>query len=302
MANLATSRAQLRRSVADATLRAQDAARGRHRRPDAPRQGAEGGHDLPALGRLAGDRGGDGGDRDPHEIAILDERGALSSERLHRRSNALAHAFAAMGIGPGDGIGIMCRNHRGFIEATLAAAKLGASALYLNTVFAGPQLAEVTRARGAKALVYDEEFAELCSSGVDDGGRPGSSAGPRRARSRRADARGADRRRRRGRPQPPPDKPRFVILTSGTTGTPKGAQRSSPDGALRGRRAARPDPLPQPRDDDDRRAALPLLGLLPLRREPADRRDDGPAPPLRPRGDAGGGRSDTRPTCSPSCR
>jgi fatty-acyl-CoA synthase len=30
--------------------------------------------------------------------------------------------------------------------------------------------------------------------------------------------------------KPPPDKPRFVILTSGTTGTPKGAQRSSPDG------------------------------------------------------------------------
>jgi fatty-acyl-CoA synthase len=32
--------------------------------------------------------------------------------------------------------------------------------------------------------------------------------------------------------KPPPDKPRFVILTSGTTGTPKGAQRSSPDGLL----------------------------------------------------------------------
>ena len=55
----------------------------------------------------------------------------------------------------------MCRNHRGFIEATLAAAKLGASALYLNTMFAGPQLAEVTRREGPKALVYDEEFADL---------------------------------------------------------------------------------------------------------------------------------------------
>jgi fatty-acyl-CoA synthase len=32
--------------------------------------------------------------------------------------------------------------------------------------------------------------------------------------------------------KPPPDKPRFVILTSGTTGAPKGAQRSSPDGLL----------------------------------------------------------------------
>ena len=97
----------------------------------------------------------------PHEIAILDERGSLSWERLHRRSNALADAFAAMGIGSGDGVGIMCRNHRGFIEATLAAAKLGASALYLNTMFAGPQLVEVTEREGPKALVYDEEFAGL---------------------------------------------------------------------------------------------------------------------------------------------
>ena len=87
---------------------------------------------------------------------------------MHRRTNALAHAFAGMGIGPGDGVGIMCRNHRGFIEATLAAAKLGASALYLNTMFAGPQLVEVTRREGPKALVYDEEFAGLLD-GVDEG-------------------------------------------------------------------------------------------------------------------------------------
>ena len=99
----------------------------------------------------------------PHEIAIIDERGALSWERLHRRSNALADSFARLGIGSGDGIGIMCRNHRGFIEATLAAAKLGASALYLNTMFAGPQLAEVTVREGPKALVYDQEFEGLLS-------------------------------------------------------------------------------------------------------------------------------------------
>src|SRR5215218_3286469 len=102
----------------------------------------------------------------PHELAIVDERGSLTWERLQRRTNALAHSFAAMGIGPGDGLGIMCRNHRGFIEATLAAAKLGASALYLNTMFAGPQLVEVTRREGPKALIYDEEFTELLA-GVD---------------------------------------------------------------------------------------------------------------------------------------
>ena len=165
----------------------------------------------------------------PHELAIVDERGALSWERLHRRSNALAHSFAAMGIGPGDGVGIMCRNHRGFVEATLAAAKLGASALYLNTMFAGPQLTEVTRREGPKALVYDEEFGELLS-GVDD-----SIARVVAWCEGEVDAPTLDGLIDAGdesNHKPPPDKPKFVILTSGTTGTPKGAQRSSPDGLM----------------------------------------------------------------------
>ncbi len=163
----------------------------------------------------------------PHETALIDERGSLSFAQLHRRTNALAHAFERMGIGHGDGIGIMCRNHRGFIETTLAAAKIGASALYLNTMFAGPQLVEVTRREEPKALVYDEEFDELLE-GVDEGVQrvvgwsEGESEGPT-LDSLIASAEDSDL-------KPPPDKPRFVILTSGTTGTPKGAQRSSPDG------------------------------------------------------------------------
>jgi acyl-CoA synthetase (AMP-forming)/AMP-acid ligase II len=165
----------------------------------------------------------------PHETMLIDERGSLSFERVHRRTNALAHAFAEMGIGPGDGIGIMCRNHRGFIETTLAAAKLGAGALYLNTMFAGPQLVEVMEREGPKALVYDEEFAGLLE-GLNgeitrivawaDGEPQGPTLDSLIAAGDERDH------------KPPPDKPRFVILTSGTTGTPKGAQRSSPDGLL----------------------------------------------------------------------
>jgi acyl-CoA synthetase (AMP-forming)/AMP-acid ligase II len=164
----------------------------------------------------------------PHETALIDERGSLSFERLHRRSNALARGLAEMGIGYGDGVGIMCRNHRGFIEATLATAKLGASALYLNTMFAGPQLAEVTRREGPKALIYDEEFAGLLD-GVDESVErivawtDDEATGARTLDSLIAANDESNH-------KPPPDKPRFVILTSGTTGTPKGAQRSSPDG------------------------------------------------------------------------
>jgi len=166
----------------------------------------------------------------PHEIAIVDELGSLSWERLQHRTNALAHSFAAMGIGYGDGVGIMCRNHRGFVEATLAAAKLGASALYLNTMFAGPQLVEVTKREAPKALVYDAEFAGLLED-VDDsvirivGWEEGEDPAATTLEQLIAAGSEADH-------KPPPDKPRFVILTSGTTGTPKGAQRSSPDGLM----------------------------------------------------------------------
>ena len=165
----------------------------------------------------------------PHELAIVDERGALSWERLHRRSNALAHSLARMGIGPRDGVGVMCRNHRGFIETTLAAAKLGASALYLNTMFAGPQLVEVTKREGPKALVYDEEFTDLLSD-VDPsvqrilGWCDGEASEP----TLESLIEGGDESDHK----PPPEKPKFVILTSGTTGTPKGAQRSSPEGLM----------------------------------------------------------------------
>ena len=165
--------------------------------------------------------------RHPHETALIDERGSLTFEQMHLRTNSLAHAFERMGIGPGDGIGIMCRNHRGFVETTLAAAKLGASALYLNTMFAGPQLAEVTRREAPKALVYDEEFTELLD-GVDESVQRvvgWSDGGTEAPTLDSLIASGED-----SNLKPPPDKPRFVILTSGTTGTPKGAQRSSPDG------------------------------------------------------------------------
>ena len=80
---------------------------------------------------------------------------------MHRRSNALARALADEGVRPGDGIAIMARNHRGFIDATLAASKLGANGLYMNTAFSGPQLVDVMEREEPAALIYDEEFSEL---------------------------------------------------------------------------------------------------------------------------------------------
>jgi acyl-CoA synthetase (AMP-forming)/AMP-acid ligase II len=165
----------------------------------------------------------------PDRTAIIDEAGALTWAETHRRSNALARALRDQGVGDGDGVAIMCRNHRYFIESTMACSKLGAVALYLNTAFSGPQLADVMEREGPGALIYDQEFDELLSD-VAGGVRKFvawedevDAVDETSVEELIAGAHGGDL-------EAPPEPGRYVILTSGTTGTPKGAQRSQPEG------------------------------------------------------------------------
>jgi acyl-CoA synthetase (AMP-forming)/AMP-acid ligase II/carbon monoxide dehydrogenase subunit G len=166
-------------------------------------------------------------ERYPDGTMIVDELGTLSYSEVDTRTNALAHALSDAGLVEGDGVGVMCRNHRGFIEATIALSKLGADALYLNTAFAGPQLVEVVQREKPKALIFDEEFYELLAE-----------AGHRRKRfvawhdEPTCDDPTLDELMADGDPSPvvPPEREgRAVILTSGTTGTPKGASRGNPE-------------------------------------------------------------------------
>ena len=166
--------------------------------------------------------------RYPDRLAISDERGAVTFAEVEARTNALARAFAAAGIGEQDGVAIMCRNHRGFIEATVACSKLGASALYLNTAFAGPQITDVLAREQAVAVVYDQEFAQLVAPGAasrkrfvawsEPGERPEDPTLEELIAGQATSSL-----------SPPVERGRVVILTSGTTGTPKGATRKQPD-------------------------------------------------------------------------
>ncbi len=160
---------------------------------------------------------------------LADELGTLTFHDLERRSNALANALRARGVGANAGVGILCRNHRGLYDATFAVLKVGGRALYLNTDFAAAQAKEVCRREGVTALVYDEEFAPVVA-GVDapsgrylawtDTPETGPGDGPL-IESLIAG----------GNVEPPPapaNPGTLVILTSGTTGTPKGANRAPP--------------------------------------------------------------------------
>ena len=163
----------------------------------------------------------------PGEAAVIDELGTLSFEEVEDHANAVAHGLNAEGVGSGSTVAVMCRNHRGFIEAVVALWKLGANCVLLNTAFAAPQLADVVRREKARAIIYDAEFEEL----VKQAGRGrkrfwawaegGAPRGVLKLESMVAEE-ALD-------PVPPPERPgSTVILTSGTTGAPKGARRTTP--------------------------------------------------------------------------
>ncbi len=162
--------------------------------------------------------------RHPDQVGVIDERGELTFGELHRRSNALAHSLRDLGIREGGSVAILCRNHRGFIEASIAAAKLGADLLYLNTAFAAPQLGEVFAREKPAAIIYDQEFTDLIERSGSRATRVlawvDSEPGDLPTLEQVIGAGSSDDL------VPPGHRSRSVILTSGTTGTPKGAPRS----------------------------------------------------------------------------
>jgi acyl-CoA synthetase (AMP-forming)/AMP-acid ligase II len=168
--------------------------------------------------------------RNPDRLAIVDERGTLTFAEVDARTDALANALALRGIREGDGVAILARNHRGFIDAIVACVKLGADALFLNTEFGAPAIAAVLERERTVALIYDQEFTALVAEGASGIRRflafhePGGELAATPLEELIAEGSCAPR-------QPPVKEGRVVILTSGTTGTPKGARRKPPDSA-----------------------------------------------------------------------
>jgi acyl-CoA synthetase (AMP-forming)/AMP-acid ligase II len=179
--------------------------------------------------------------RDPHGLAVIDERGTLTFAQLNDRAERIAAALRAEhGVGPDRDLAVMCRNHRGFVEAMLTASRLGADLLLLNTDFPGTQLAQALAPHRPAAIVHDEEFGDALDAALGEAaaGAP-AHARPRPARilawhepspAGRARADGsldalAESGRHAPRPPAPAGPGRLVILSSGTTGAPKGAPR-----------------------------------------------------------------------------
>jgi acyl-CoA synthetase (AMP-forming)/AMP-acid ligase II/uncharacterized protein YndB with AHSA1/START domain len=158
----------------------------------------------------------------PGDPGLVDERGTWTFAEVHRRTNALARGLQEAGVQSGDRVAILCRNHAGFAEALLAASKLGADVMLLNTGVAAPQLRQVLRRERPRALIHDEGLEE----GVKIRGlrrfvawHEGPAVSAITLEELIAGASTRDL-------PPPPRHGHVVILTSGTTGPPKAAARS----------------------------------------------------------------------------
>jgi fatty-acyl-CoA synthase len=160
--------------------------------------------------------------RMPSRTAIIDERGSVSFAELDDRAHRLAVALRGRGFRDGDSIGILCRNHRGMFDALFAAAKLGARTVLLNTDFAGPQLADVCQRERIDLLIHDEEFGGGLGDYSPAHGTVLAWTDSEHPVSIEALLAGTEAPSRLPRPA---RGQRIVLLTSGTTGTPKGAAR-----------------------------------------------------------------------------
>ncbi len=162
-----------------------------------------------------------------NRAGLIDELGTLTFGELDRRGDAFAAALQT--LPSAKVVGIMARNHRGFVDALIAANRIGADVLLLNTSFAGPAMAEVVARENVDVIIYDEEFTATVDRALQD--QPDRSPvtrivawtdtddHPLTVESLIIDHLGLQPRRTG-------DKSRVILLTSGTTGTPKGAKHS----------------------------------------------------------------------------
>ncbi len=170
--------------------------------------------------------------RTPDGVAIIDDDGEMTFKELDDAAHAVANGLLARGVKGGDGVALLIRNHRWFLVALYGTARVGARMILLNSEFSGPQIKEVSEREGAKVIIYDDEYTEAVSKAEpplgklraldnnpdtdEPSGSTDETLAELIARSSKEHAPKATKHSK------------IIILTSGTTGTPKGANRSTP--------------------------------------------------------------------------
>ncbi|MCT7658790.1 long-chain-fatty-acid--CoA ligase FadD2 [Mycobacterium deserti] len=170
--------------------------------------------------------------RTPDRAAVIDDFGEMTFKELDDAAHSVANGLLAMGIKGGDGVAILARNHRWFLVSVYGVARTGARIILLNSEFSGPQIKEVSEREDAKVIIYDDEYCEAVSKAEPELGKLRAlGINPDKDEpSGSTDETLEDLvARHSGKPAPKVTRhSSIIILTSGTTGTPKGANRSTP--------------------------------------------------------------------------
>ncbi|WP_241178210.1 acyl-CoA ligase FadD12 [Mycolicibacterium nivoides] len=164
--------------------------------------------------------------RCPNRPGLVDELGTLTWQQVDQQADALAAGLQALPDGEPKVLGIMARNHRGFVLSLIAANRIGADVLLLNTSFAAPAMAEVINRESVDAVIYDEEFTDTVDRALSD--RPTAARIVAWTDTHAHDVTVAKlvEQHRGEEPRRAEEKSKVILLTSGTTGTPKGAKHS----------------------------------------------------------------------------
>lgn len=164
--------------------------------------------------------------RCPNRPGLVDELGTLTWQQVDQQADALAAGLQALPSGEPKVLGIMARNHRGFVLSLIAANRIGADVLLLNTSFAAPAMAEVLDRESVDAVIYDDEFTGTLDQAL--AGRPNTARIVAWTDTNIHDITVAKlvEEHRGKEPRRASDKSKVILLTSGTTGTPKGAKHS----------------------------------------------------------------------------
>ncbi|PJK23954.1 acyl-CoA synthetase [Mycobacterium goodii] len=170
--------------------------------------------------------------RHPDRVAVIDDEGEFTFGELDRAAHALANELLARGVRGGDGVAILARNHRWFLVSLYGAARVGARIIMLNTEFSGPQIKEVAAREGARVIIYDDEYTPAVAQAEADLGKLralGTNPDKEEPSGSTDETLAEVVARSSKRPAPKvATHASIIILTSGTTGTPKGANRSAP--------------------------------------------------------------------------
>jgi fatty-acyl-CoA synthase len=170
--------------------------------------------------------------RHPDHAACIDEDGEFTYHELDDAAHAVANGLIEKGVKGGDGVAILARNHRWFLIANYGAARVGARIILLNSEFSGPQIKEVSEREGAKLIIYDDEYTNAVSKAQPELGKLralGTNPDSDEPSGSEDETLAELIERSSSEPAPKAGKhASIIILTSGTTGTPKGANRSTP--------------------------------------------------------------------------